>query len=181
MALQNRRVTRGRHPLLKLGSLANRIFNSLKDKPDMTMIGIAELLMEARQTVNGMMQRMKAEGLIIQVPVQKGNRTVWGYRAVTENETSFRRDKVRVEVTFFVNDFGEYSAECRVIGQLPTANQDNPVPVHKADFYAAVPRPNEPLKTREIFDVPRQHTKNVQPLTIDTTYADITEEKDETA
>src|SRR5688572_6786310 len=144
MALQNRRKTKGRHPLLRIGSLAQRIFNTLKETPDMTIPELAKLLMEGKQTINGMLQRMKGEGLVITVPKQKGNRTVIGYRAVTENETGFARDKVEVEVTFYVNDYGEYSATAKVVNELPGARTSSGLRViHKHVFYAAVPKPTE--------------------------------------
>jgi hypothetical protein len=168
MAIQNRRETKGRHPLLKVGSLASRVFLQLKQGGDQTIRQVADTLLEEYQSVNAQIQRMKGEGLIIEVPKQKGNRTVKAYQAVVENETGFARDKVSVEVTFYVNEFGEYSAIAKVVNELPTAREDNPRPIHRATFYAAVPKPNEPLKTREIWEgLQTSHAKNLQPLIID--------------
>ncbi|MET4190708.1 MULTISPECIES: helix-turn-helix domain-containing protein [unclassified Bradyrhizobium] len=152
MSLQNRRVTKGRHPLLKIGMLSGRIFRELKEKGDMTITQIANSLKEEYQSVNAQVQRLKSEGLVISVPTQKGNRTVSMVRAVTENETSFARDKVEIETTVYVNAYGEYSAISRVINQLPTATEDEPKPVHVHRHYIAVPRPSEPAKTRQMFD-----------------------------
>lgn len=176
MSLQNRRTSKGRHPLLKVGSLASRIMIQLKQGGTQTIHQLARKLLEEPQSVNGMLQRMKGEGLVVVVPLQKGNRTVSGYQPVLENETGFARDKVHFTVTFFVNDFGEYSAEVHIHNQLPTARDDNPKIIHRAEFYAAIPKPTEPLKTREIWEGKSSTPKNSQPLTIEGEITDITEE-----
>lgn len=177
MALQNRRQSKGRNPLLKVGSLASRIFILLKTEGEKTIDALTRATGEERQSVNGMLQRMKGEGLVFSQPAQKGNRTITTYRAVMENETGFGRDKVEFEVTFFVNECGEYSVTAKVLNELATAREDNPKPIHRARFYAAVPKPNEPARVRDIFhdDQPRSASKNAQVLTIDANAVDITE------
>lgn len=150
-ALQNRRRSKGRHPLLKQGSIPHRIYTELKLRPGQTYQQLAEQILEKPQSVNAQLQRMKAEGLIVVVPAQKGNRIISTYRVVDENVTGHARDKVQIRVTVFVNDYGEYSCESIVVGQLATAKEDNPKPVEVHHFYMAVPKPDEPYSTRQIF------------------------------
>lgn len=152
VSVQRETQSKGRHPLLKIGSLSLRIFTYLKGHPDSTITQIADVLLEEYPSVNGSIQRMKLAGLLIGVPEQKGNRTITVYRAVTENETGSPRDKVEFQVEVFVNDFGEYSVVAKALNQMPTAREDNPRLIHRAEFYVAVPKPTEPLKTRDVVD-----------------------------
>jgi biotin operon repressor len=151
--LENRRRGRGRHPLLKTGSLTGDVYRHLKMNPDQTIAQVHSVLKGNRQSINAAIQRLKAEGLVIQVPMQKGNRVINPYRAVLENETSFARDRVEIVTTIFVNDFGEYSAVSRVTNEAPGARAaPGTHPVHTVTHYAAVPRSTETFKTRQIFD-----------------------------
>lgn len=152
-ALQNRKVALGRHPLLRTGSLAHRIFNFLKTSEDgCTIQQIASHEREIPQSVNGMLQRMKRHGLVTTQPINKGNRVVTGYFAVTENESGHARDELAIEVLVMVNDYGEYSAVAQVVGESPLAHEGNPKSWHKHTFTMAVPKPGEPTRTRTILD-----------------------------
>lgn len=152
-ALQNRKEAKGRHPLLKVGSLAQRIFNHLKViRPGATIKEIASSLMEQPQSVNGMLQRMKREGLILTQPVQRGARVVTGYFAVRENEGGYARDKVTIVTTICVNEYGDYLAKSKIVGEHPFAHEGRHTAVHTVTYEAAVPKPTEPYKTRVTFD-----------------------------
>lgn len=150
-ATQNKKHSLGRHPLLKSGLLTKRVFTALKLNPGLTIPELASRLTEIPQSVNGALQRMKAEGLVIGQPAQKGNRVTTVYRPVIENEGGFARDKVEFEVTVYVNDYGEYSIKAKVTDESPLSYEGNPQPIHSAKFYVAVPKPSEPTKTRQIF------------------------------
>ncbi len=170
-ALQNRKVMRGRHPRLKHGTLSFQIFQHLKINGACTLKGLASAVKHSVATVNGSIQRMKKDGLIRNAPEQHGNRVINKYAAVIENETGTWRDRIELETTIFVNKFGEYSAVSVVVGQLMTAFDDDPKPVHRHKHYIVVPKPSEPYSTRQIFDKDfkggREPAKNQQGLIIE--------------
>jgi hypothetical protein len=169
-ALQNRRVTKGRHPLLKNKSLPFRVWTQLKQTPGITIAQIAKFIHEEYQSVNGATQRMKAEGLIITQHGNKGQRVVTTYFPAIENETAFTRDKIEIELVVYVNLYGEYSVRAVVKGQAREAVLYNLKPIQTTNVYVAVPRPNEPAKTREMFDDNYEpSTKKSQGLIIDGT------------
>lgn len=170
-ALQNRREAKGRHPLLKVGTLAQRIFNHLKWTPGATIAEIAKSLHEQNQSVNGMLQRMKREGLILTQHVQRGSRVVTGYFTVRENEGGYARDKVTIETVICVNEYGEYLAKSKVVGEHPFAHDCGYTAIHIVTYEAAVPKPSEPYKTR----VPFAHSDMGEGLVIDGEIVDIKE------
>lgn len=149
-ALQNRKIAKGRHPLLKMGSLAQRLFNRLKANQGQTIQQLATAEKEIAQNVNGMLQRMKAAGLVIVQPINKGNRVVSGYFAVIENEGGFARDELKIECNVYVNEFGEYSIKARILGESPLSHEGNPKRWHQHTFNMAVPKPTEPVRTRTV-------------------------------
>jgi hypothetical protein len=146
--LQNRRRKLGRHPLLRIGTRCHDIYLELQKKPWQTQ---AELQRTLDFNPNAMLQRLKAEGLIAQRSEQKGNRTIQQYALVDENLQGMARDKVAIRVTVFVNVYGEYSATAQVLNQLDTAHTGNPRAIASNDYTMAVPKPDEPYQTRELF------------------------------
>lgn len=151
-ALQNRKIAKGRHPLLKMGSLAQRLFNRLKTNQGQTIQQLATAEKEIPQSVNGMLQRMKTAGLVTVQPINKGNRKVSGYFAVTENEGGHARDELAIDCMIYVNEYGEYSVKARIIDQSPLAHEGNPRAWHQHTFTMTVPKPDEPARTRTILD-----------------------------
>ena len=172
MGIQTRKESKGRHPLLKLGSLAHQVYTTLANaQADMTIDALARACNCPYQTMNGCIQRMKGEGLIINTTAQKGNRVIATYKLVTENVTGDPRDKVQLRTVVYVNSFGEYSAKTMVVGESPLAHESNPQPIHQYEHYTAVPRPREPYATRTVvpqaaqIEGPTEHG----PKTIDVT------------
>jgi len=149
-AIQNRRDSMGRHPLLKQNSLSHRVFMHLKQYPELTLTELASGIHEEYQVVNGCVQRMKKHGLVYMVPKQHGDRVVYGYCANLENETGHARDVVEIETTVFVNDYGEYSVKAVLVSQLVSATGDNAKPIVTHVFKLAVPKPKE-TRMRDMF------------------------------
>jgi len=148
MPIQNRRQSKGRHPLLKFGSVAHEMFLEIKRRPGITSRELTETLKKNHETCRRLIRKLKHEGLVRETGEFKN-----GLSGLTvENETGFARDKLAVELTFYVNSFGEYSVRTELKDQLPTATEDNPKPVHKIAYLVAVPRPYESYRTRQIFE-----------------------------
>jgi len=147
-ALRNDTKSWAKHRLLKQGSLTQRVFLEVRARPDQRAIDIANMLKEDRDSVRGAVQRLVGEGLLVPVDKQVGQRVVTAYQARTDNETGMGRDKVKVEVIVYVNDYGEYSATAKVVNQMPTAPEDNPQRIKRTYFDVVVPRPTESVKVR---------------------------------
>lgn len=166
--------------MLKVGSLALDIFNVLRNTDGgLTIAQLADLVHYPRQSVNGMLQRMKGEGLVIVGAAQRGNRVVSVYHVVRGNEQGNLRDRVEIESDIYVNEYGEYSVRSRIIGSLPTAEEDNPRLYHTVRHYAAIPRPTEKFHTRQALD-PRAlqapaKAKKVEGIVIEGEAEDITD------
>lgn len=180
LGVMTTKESKGRHPLLKTGSIAFSVYTHLKKcknegLPAPTYIEIARAIREEDHTVNGALQRMKGHGLVVTVPRQKGNRVVSTYELVEENVTGNARDEVRLRVTILVNSFGEYSAQVMVVGQSPLAHESSPVAIHQHEVKITVPRPREPYKTRTIIPAVPQLSGDVEKssLTIDGEIGDI--------
>lgn len=151
--LQNRRISKGRHPLLGIGMLTGDVYRHLKMHPGETIAQIHSTLKGNRQSINGALQRLKKEALVEQKPVEKGNRVIYPYYIVLENETSYERDRVEIETVIMVNAFGEYSVVSKVVGELPGARISAGLhEVHRTKHYVVVPRPSEPYRTRVPLD-----------------------------
>lgn len=149
MTLQNRKISEGRHPLLKLGSSNYELYNTLRRFPASTALELSNKLHIKHETVKRQLRKLKAEGLIADSGERRGNLPC--LIVVTENESGFARDKLDVEITVYVNDYGEYSIKAALKGQLPTAVEDNPKPVHTQRYKMAIPKPDEPFMTRQLF------------------------------
>lgn len=146
----------GRHPLLKVGTRCHEIYIELQKAANGEALDAqwktqSELARTLGYNPNGMLQRMKAAGLVQVRAAQKGNRTIKQYAIVSDNVTGSARDVVGVHVTVYVNDYGEYSAVAHVTNQLDTALTANPQAVATQEFTIAVPKPDEPYRTREMF------------------------------
>lgn len=169
-ATQSQETSKGRHPLLKLGTIAHEVHVLLKKNREvgLTIAEIATRLGHKYQTVNGCLQRLKGEGLVIPTQGYKGNRTVTKYIPVIENETGSPRDRVQIHTVVYVNAYGEYSAKSCVVNQLATAEDDNPVALSSHTHYVVVPKTTESFKTRQNFngDPLQVHAKH-EPLVIE--------------
>ena len=84
--IRRKTVSKGRHPMLKVGSLAFEIYTLLRQKKALTYHAIADTLGYKPQSVNGMLQRMKGEGIIATSQQQKGNRVTTVYLLADGNE-----------------------------------------------------------------------------------------------
>lgn len=132
-----------RHPLLKLGSTHLHLYNYIKEHPHCL----------ARDTKHIEPHPQPLSTLVQEGLVKAHGKIPRTYTAVPENATGKPRDKVEVEVTILVNRFGEFSAECALTGQKPTATQDFPQVVAKRTILVPVPHPDDPFAIREIVDI----------------------------
>jgi hypothetical protein len=146
-AFENTKTSKGRHPLLKLGTTSNDIYNHLKTKPGATTAEIANDLAIPYYTAKANVTRLKNQGLVANTGKTKNDpysgRPGKCLIAVPENEGGYARDKVELIVTFYVNDFGEYSAVAKIKGQMPTALEDNPQLIHTIEQSVNLPKRGE--------------------------------------
>lgn len=133
-----------RHPLLAHGTLTLMAYNFVKAHPGSGRAEMDHFLSSGQPLTD-----LANEGLIRRI--SKGR--PYKYVAVPENESGRARDKVLVQVTVFVNKFGEYSIAARMIGQKPTATEDFPREVARKEFDIPVPYPDEPFAERVITDI----------------------------
>lgn len=158
-----------RNPLLKQGSTALLVYRYVKDHPGCHAAEIRALV-GSGQALSDLVK----EGLVRR---EGEKRTSYEYFAVPEHETGQGRDRVEVEITLFVNRYGEYSISARMENQNMTAHEDFPVEILRKKVDISVPSPIEPYWKRDILEVQDLQTfakpqeaeflKPKGPLTID--------------
>lgn len=124
-----------RHPLLKFGSQRLLIYRFVYENPGVTFKQIKKLTSSGQPVtdlVNAGLLRTEGE-----------SKQHFQYYAVPENETGPGRDVLVIENTVYINEFGEYSVTARLVGQVATATEDNPQPIHSKTTKISVPSPKE--------------------------------------
>jgi hypothetical protein len=170
-SLQNRRETLAPHPMLAdVHSVTAKVYTNIKINPGITVPALAERLRRKYYTIKSAVTRLKDEGLVIEYPHEgrsKSKRPVKRLRVVSEHESNYRRDKLTVDIIVSVNDYGEYSIEAFLDGELPSAKTGARV-FHSKTVKLSVPRPVETFKTRQIFhEEPLNSTSKGKTLTIE--------------
>jgi hypothetical protein len=175
---RNPRIAKGRHPMLKDGSLAHRIFVQLKmiDEPVQTP-ELARVLIEPHGTVASMLGKMRQEGLVRLAQIVRdypdGPEIESGWVANKPAEQGVRRDRIEVETIVYVNEDGEYSVRSRVVGGLPTMHDGHPLPVHVVRQIVSVPK-HEEMGRKRVNPLVLAGTKKLDPIVIDGELADTT-------
>jgi hypothetical protein len=144
-AEQKGRQTILRHPLLAHGRVTAQVYDWVKKNPGSRARDVPFL----RGGSNQPLTDLAKEGLIRRVNDKKP----YEYVAVPENESGARRDKVQVNLTIYVNAYGEYSCSAELIGQKITATEDFPREVALREIVVDIPHPDDPYAIRDIVDV----------------------------
>jgi hypothetical protein len=169
-ALQNRKETLAAHPLLDNRLLTGKLYQHIKAHPGVCVPELRASFRRPYYTLKEAVGKLKREGLVkdISKTTHKG-RVVSRLQAISENESAFPRDAIELSIVIYVNDYGEYYAETYLEGELPSARNNNPRPIHNLNLKTRVPRPFESYKTRQIFDasiVPKKADYK-EPLTVE--------------
>lgn len=176
-ARRSERESKGRHPLLKLGSFHYMIWQSIKAHPDSTRNELIHRLGISGGTLRPRVKELLDEGLLYEsgrMKRQANNRQVPCLRIAEGHETGSSRDTVQVDFIVFENSLGEFSVSARVFGQAPSAEDHGPIAVAKKSVRIPVPKKQESVVTRQYFDKtvkkPIGKRKAQEPLTIDVEY-----------
>jgi hypothetical protein len=146
------------------------VYQFIRENPDCITAEITSRTGANHQRISDLVH----EGLVEVTGRHNGYRT---YRIVPENATRRGRDRVQVEVTIYVNEFGEYFSESKVVGQVDDADKTKQrrLMMRKA-FTVMVPMPEEirtAFRTRDL----QTSAREPEPLTIDLKAEDITPKK----
>lgn len=132
-----------RHPLLKIGSIHLLLYNYIKNNPGVKFRDTKHIT-DHPQALSDLVH----EGL-----VHAYGKIPRSYQAVPENETGKRRDRVKIKLAIYANEYGEFSVRAELEGQKLTATEDNPQQVVYREYVIPIPFPDDPYATRPIVDV----------------------------
>ena len=161
-------TNRGRHPLLRRPDHF-MVYSYVDENPGSTLLNIRQDLKVKHQRVSELV-----DAGLLRVVGKTGKYNQ--YETVRENMTGAGRDRVEVEVTVYVNEYGEFTADTKVVGQVPFAGDLPRVPVVHKRYTVMVPRPNEPYVTRPVVP-PAVSGSDTSPRrrVIDAEYEDVIE------
>lgn len=147
MAIKRREMkeSKGRHPLLKLGSHWYNIYSYVKGNPNCTREELREKLSLAANQVSGRVNDLLNHGLLIEPGWKISPRTHKKVRTLAisgHNETGNARSRHTVDVILYLNPF---------TGRFHTRTADNPIPgmpeIARKRVTFMIPKDNEPLQT----------------------------------
>jgi hypothetical protein len=135
----------GKHELLRTSKVHNALYDYILIHPECTRD-------EARLACDCNWRRITdlvTEGLV-EVVGKRGNQGT--LRVIEGGNIGKKRDLLKVQIKIFINDHGEYSAECVLQGQQPGATQGRRIQLVNKTHPIRVPRPREKFLERVVID-----------------------------
>lgn len=180
-AQQATRDHKGNHPLLKLGSIHNMIWQYVKQHPGATREQIRMGCCIHPNAVNARVNELVNEGLLRETGERRkgdSGRSGKCLEVMPGGNIGRGRDALGIEVRVYVNAFGQYSIEAELLGELDGATSHNPRLIHVKEVIVRIPRPKEVKaapdhRTRR--EAPEPEVSNPEPIVIDAEYTEITE------
>jgi hypothetical protein len=172
---------KGNHPMLKLGSIHNMIWQFVKQHPGATREQIRFGCNIHPNAVNARVNELLNEGLLFENgETRKGasGRSGKCLEILKGGEVGRGRDALGIDIRVFVNAFGQYSIEAELQGEMPEAREHNPKLVYVKEVVVRIPRPKEApaVKHRKKKEAePEVKTQNVEPIIIDVDFTEVPE------
>jgi hypothetical protein len=145
-AQQAPRDHKGNHPMLKVGSVHNMIWQYVKQHPGATREQIRYACSIHPNAVNARVNELLNEGLLREPGGRKAGATGRSGKCLEVmpgGEVGRGRDALGIEIKVYVNAYGQYSITAELLGEMPEAHEANPRLIHTKEVVIRIPRPKE--------------------------------------
>lgn len=147
------------HELLRNSVTHLALYDYIRDHPDCTRQDACAFVICNWRRITDLID----EGLVY-VSGKRGQ--VGLLRVVDGGSTGRRRDLLKIQIQVFVNEFGEYSCDAKLIGQQPGATEGNRIIAAKKIIPIRVPRPQENYRQRVIIDADESKILDLDPIEV---------------
>jgi hypothetical protein len=137
---------RGNHPMLKIGSVHNMIWQYVKQKPGSTREQIRFGCSIHPNAVNARVNELINEGLLRETGERvKGasGRSGKCLEVMPGGNVGRGRDALGIDIRVYVNAYGQYSIEAELLGEMDQAREANPRLIYVKEVVVRIPRPKE--------------------------------------